>query len=115
LDMQGTTLKAYVNGTQLLAQTDSSCTSGSVGVGSAGASFEADDVRVTAPSTNACVQGWADKDCGKFCTWEATQQSDCAGCGAYLDCYALHGCIPETCGGQDDVCGVNKLGLNGWG
>jgi pectate lyase len=41
LDIQGTSLKAYVNGTQLLTQTDSSCTSGSVGVGSVGASFEA--------------------------------------------------------------------------
>jgi hypothetical protein len=40
-------------------------------------------------------------------------QSDRAGCGAYLDCYANHGCSPETCGGQDDVCGVNVL--NPWG
>jgi hypothetical protein len=118
LDIQGTALKAYVNGTQLLTQTDSSCTSGSVGVGSVGASFEADDVRVTAPTTNTCVQNWRNtttNHCGDFCFYEATQQSDRAGCGAYLDCYATHGCSPETCGGQDDVCGVNKPGVNGWG
>jgi RHS repeat-associated protein len=113
LDIQGTSLKAYVNGTQLLTQTDSSCTSGSVGVGSVGASFEADDVRVTAPATNSCVQDWRTTTCGAFCTYEATVQSDRAGCGAYLDCYATHGCSPETCGGQDDVCGVNVL--NPWG
>jgi hypothetical protein len=113
LDMQGTTLKAYVNGTQLLTQTDTSCTSGMVGVGSVGASFEADDVRVTAPATNACVQGWANTQCGAFCTYEATVQSDRAGCGVYLDCYKAHGCSPETCGGPDDICGVNKL--NPWG
>jgi hypothetical protein len=115
LDIQGTSLKAYVNGTQLLNQTDSSCTSGSVGVGSVGASFEADDVRVTAPATNSCVQDWRTTTCGAFCTYEATVQSDRAGCGAYLDCYATHGCSPETCGGQDDVCGVNRPGLNTWG
>jgi hypothetical protein len=116
LDIQGTALKAYVNGTQLLTQTDSSCTSGSVGVGSVGASFEADDVRVTAPTTNTCVQNWRDtttNQCGAFCTYEAGQQSDRAGCGAYLDCYATHGCSPETCGGDDDVCGVHNL--NPWG
>jgi RHS repeat-associated protein len=113
LDIQGTSLKAYVNGTQLLNQTDSSCTSGSVGVGSVGASFEADDVRVTAPATNSCVQDWRTTTCGAFCTYEATVQSDRVGCGAYLDCYATHGCSPETCGGQDDVCGVNRL--NPWG
>ena len=117
LDMQGTTLKAYVNGTQLLTQTDSSCTSGMVGVGSVGASFEADDVRVTAPTTNTCVQNWRDptNQCGAFCTYEATVQSDRAGCGAFLDCYANNGCSPETCGGQDDVCGVNRPNLNTWG
>ena len=115
LDMQGTTLKAYVNGTQLLTQTDSACTSGSAGVGSVGASFESDDVRVSAPSTNACVQNWAASTCGAFCTYEATVQSDRAGCGAFLDCYASNGCSPETCGGQDDVCGVNRPGLNTWG
>jgi RHS repeat-associated protein len=120
LDIQGTSLKAYVNGAQLLTQTDSSCTSGSVGVGSVGASFEADDVRVTAPTTNTCVQNWRDtttNQCGAFCIFESSpgQQSDRAGCGAYLDCYATHGCSPETCGGQDDVCGVNKPGVNGWG
>ncbi len=124
LDMQGTTLKAYVNGTQLLTQTDSSCTSGSVGVGSVGASFEADDVRVTAPSTNTCVQNWRNtgsadggpsNQCGAFCLYEATVQGDRAGCGAFLDCYANNNCSPETCGGQDDVCGVNKPGLNTWG
>jgi RHS repeat-associated protein len=115
LDMQGTTLKAYVNGTQLLTQTDSSCTSGSVGVGSVGASFEADDVRVIAPTTNACVQNWKDPNnqCGSFCTYETGVQSDRAGCGAYLDCYANNGCSPETCGGDDDVCGVHNL--NPWG
>jgi hypothetical protein len=113
LDIQGTSLKAYVNGTQLLTQTDSSCTSGLVGVGSVGASFEADDVRVTAPATNSCVQDWRTTTCGAFCTYEATVQSDRVGCGAYLDCYATHGCSPETCGGQDDVCGVNRL--NPWG
>jgi hypothetical protein len=113
LDIQGTTLIASVNGAQLVTQTDGSCTSGLVGVGSVGASFEADDVRVSAPSTNACVQGWANTQCGAFCTYEATVQGDRAGCGAYLDCYAAHGCSPETCGGQDDVCGVNVL--NPWG
>ncbi len=115
LDMQGTTLKAYVNGALLLTQTDASCTSGSAGVGSVGASFESDDVRVSAPSTNACVQNWAATTCGAFCTYEATVQSDRAGCGAYLDCYTAHGCSPETCGGPDDVCGVNRPGLNTWG
>ena len=118
LDIQGTTLKAYVNNTQLLTQTDSSCTSGSVGVGSTGASFESDDVRVTAPTTNACVQNWRDttnNQCGAFCTYEATVQHDRAGCGDFLDCYATHGCSPETCGGDDDVCGVHQPGLNTWG
>ena len=111
----GSTIKAYVGGTLLLTQTDSSCDAGSVGVGSVGASFEADDVRVTAPANNACVQDWRNTTCGAFCTYEAGVQSDRAGCGAYLDCYATHGCSPETCGGQDDVCGVNRPGLNTWG
>jgi hypothetical protein len=117
LAIQGTNLTAYVNGTQLLTQTDSSCTSGSVGVGSVGASFEADDVRVTAPTTNACVQNWRDPNnqCGAFCTYEVGVQGDRVGCGAYLDCYATHGCSPETCGAPTQVCGVNQPGLNGWG
>jgi RHS repeat-associated protein len=115
LAMQGTSLVASVNGTQLLSQTDSTCTSGSVGVGSLGASFESDDVRVSAPATNACVQNWKNTPCGEFCTYEVTVQGDRVGCGAYLDCYAANGCSPETCGGPDDVCGVNRPGLNGWG
>jgi len=113
LEMVDTTLKAYVNGTLLLTQTDTSCSSGSVGVGSVGASFEADNVQVTASATNTCVQDWRNTTCGAFCTYEAGVQSDRAGCGIYLDCYAAHGCSPETCGGQDDVCGVNVL--NTWG
>jgi RHS repeat-associated protein len=113
LEFVGTTINAYVGGTLLLTQTDTSCDAGSVGVGSVGASFEVDDVRVTAPVTNTCVQDWRNTTCGAFCTYEAGVQSDRAGCGAYLDCYAAHGCSPETCGGQDDVCGVNVL--NPWG
>lgn len=113
LEFAGTTINAYVDGTLLLTQTDTSCDVGSVGVGSVGASFEADDVRVSAPSTNACVQDWRNTTCGAFCTYQAGVQSDRAGCGAYLDCYAAHGCSPATCGGQDDVCGVNVL--NPWG
>jgi hypothetical protein len=113
LEMVGTTLNAYVGGTLLLTQTDTSCDGGSIGVGSRGASFEVDDVRVTAASTNTCVQNWRTTTCGDFCTYEAGVQSDRAGCSAFLDCYAAHGCGPETCGGQDDVCGVNVL--NPWG
>jgi hypothetical protein len=113
LEMVGTALKAYVNGALLLTQTDTSCSAGSVGVGSVGAAFEADDVRVTAPTTNTCVQDWLNTACGAFCTYEAGLQSDRAGCGAYLDCYATHGCSPETCGAPDDICGVNHL--NAWG
>jgi hypothetical protein len=77
LAMQGTTLTAYVNGALLLTQTDTSCTSGSVGVGSVGASFESDDVRVTAPTTNACVQSWRDPNnqCGAFCTYVSIRRS----------------------------------------
>ena len=67
LEFVGTTIKAYVGGTLLLTQTDTSCDAGSVGVGSVGASFEADDVRVIAPAT--CVQDWRDTTCGAFCTY----------------------------------------------
>ena len=113
LEMIGTTINAYVGGTRLLTQADTSCDGGSTGVGSVGASFEADNVQVTAPSTNACVQNWRTATCGAFCTYEKTVQNDRAGCDVYLDCYVAHGCSPETCGGPDDVCGVNKL--NPWG
>jgi hypothetical protein len=113
LEMIGTTINAYVGGALLLTQTDTSCDGGSTGVGSVGASFEADDVRVTAPSSNTCVQSWRSSTCGAFCTYEAGVQSDRAGCDVYLDCYATHGCSPDTCGGPDDVCGVNKLST--WG
>jgi RHS repeat-associated protein len=51
LEMVGATINAYVNGgNPVLSQTDSSCHGGTTGVGSMGASFEADDVRVTAPT-----------------------------------------------------------------
>jgi len=113
LEMIGTTINAYVNGTLLVTQTDTSCDGGSTGVGSVGASFEADNVQVTAPSTNSCVQSWQTSTCGAFCTGQT--QPDRASCSAYLDCYAAHGCSPETCGSPDDICGVNQPGLNTWG
>ncbi len=67
--MIGTTINAYVGGgNPLLSQVDTSCDGGSTGVGSVGASFEADNVAVTAPSTNTCVQSWRTTTCGAFCT-----------------------------------------------
>jgi hypothetical protein len=52
LEMSGTRLGAYLNDVPMITLTDSSCTSGSVGVGSQGAAFEADDVRVYEPTPN---------------------------------------------------------------
>jgi len=113
LNIQGSTINAYLNGTQILSQTDSTCGVGSVGVASFGASFEADDVRVTAPTTNTCVQNWRDSPCADYCKGQT--QSDRVGCKDVLDCYASNGCGPASCGGQDDVCGVNYPRLNTWG
>jgi RHS repeat-associated protein len=124
LNMTGTTVTAYLNGTQLLSQDDSDCQGGSVGVGSLNASFEADDVRVTATATNTCIQGWRTTTCD-MCTGQT--QEDRKQCWRFLDCYANHGCGPETCGGDDDFCGVHQAGnpanpddptwpkLNAWG
>jgi hypothetical protein len=50
LEIVGTTLRAYLNGVLRATQTDSSCTSGGVAVGSQGALFEVDDVLVSPPS-----------------------------------------------------------------
>ncbi len=52
LEMEGTRLGAYLNDVPMITLTDSSCSSGSVGVGSQGAAFEADDVRVYEPAPN---------------------------------------------------------------
>jgi len=124
LNMTGTTVTAYLNGTQLLSQNDNDCQGGSVGVGSLNATFEADDVRVTAASTNTCIQGWRNTTCD-MCTGQT--QEDRKQCWRFLDCYANHGCGPETCGGDDDFCGVHQAGnpanpddptwpqLNAWG
>lgn len=31
-------------------------------------------------------------------------------CRTYLSCYSSNNCGPSTCGGQDQICGVNKIG-----
>jgi hypothetical protein len=48
LEIVGTSLHAYINGTLVLTETDSSCTAGSIAVGSLGAAFSVDDVVVSA-------------------------------------------------------------------
>lgn len=50
LEIVGTSLRAYLNGVLMTTQTDSSCVSGGVAVGSQGAVFEVDDVLVSPPS-----------------------------------------------------------------
>jgi hypothetical protein len=49
--------------------------------------------------------GW---DCIKQCSTQT--QSDLKMCQNYLSCYVTNNCNPSTCGGQDQVCGVNTLG-----
>jgi hypothetical protein len=55
-----------------------------------------------------CLTNWRSTTCGQTCTSQT--QSDRRMCSTYLDCYAAHDCGPSSCGSQDDVCGVNKLG-----
>jgi hypothetical protein len=116
LEIIGTTIKAYLNGNLVLTQTDGTCTAGSAGLGSYGASFEADDVRVTTPTANTCVQNWRDTACD-ICSEgpHGPTQDDTKHCYLFLDCYAQHNCGPESCGEPTDVCGVNQPGLNRWG
>jgi pectate lyase len=49
LEVVGTSLKAYLNGTAVLNATDADVTAGGVGVGTKNATAVFDDVRVTAP------------------------------------------------------------------
>ena len=58
-----------------------------------------------------CLADWRNTACGHICLQET--QSDRQACRVFLDCYRDHACGPTTCGGQDDVCGVNVL--NRWG
>jgi hypothetical protein len=60
-----------------------------------------------------CTQDWGSTTCGQFCTGQT--QEDRRHCNLFLDCYFANNCSPSTCGGQDDVCGVNHAGLNQWG
>jgi len=72
---------------------------------------------VTSTSTETSIacsqQNWANTDCGQFCTGQT--QEDRQRCNLFLDCYFANNCSPAACGGQDDVCGVNRPGLNQWG
>jgi hypothetical protein len=54
-----------------------------------------------------CLQGWRGTACGTLCTQQT--QWDLLHCSTFLDCYVQNQCGPQTCGGQDDVCGVNKF------
>lgn len=64
-----------------------------------------------APTGLACLNNWRTSGpCGQWCLRET--QADRAQCRLYLDCYYNNNCGPSTCGRQDDVCGVNRLG---WG
>jgi len=57
---------------------------------------------------SGCLQDWRNSGpCGEWCLRET--QSDRQACKVFLDCYRDHDCGPSTCGGQDDVCGVNKF------
>ncbi len=64
----------------------------------------------TGGSTSAaqCLTGWrANSPCGAYCVGQT--QADRNNCKAFLDCYSNHNCGPSTCGGQDQVCGVNVV------
>jgi len=108
----GARMDAYLDGNLVLSRGGSWCEVGSVGVGSVGASFEVDDVRVTADATNRCIQNWPGHPCD-ICSGQT--QSDLVACSLFLDCYAENGCSPEGCGSPDDICGVNHPGLNSYG
>jgi len=66
------------------------------------------DASCTGGVGGACLTNWRSTTCGATCTSQT--QSDRKMCATYLDCYAAHDCGPSSCGSQDDVCGVNKLG-----
>ena len=56
----------------------------------------------------ACLQNWQNSGaCGQWCLEQS--QTDLADCVAYLACYLANNCGPTTCGGQDQVCGVNVV------
>ena len=45
--------------------------------------------------------------CGNWCTQET--QADRKVCQVYVDCYLTNNCGPSSCGGPNDVCGVNVI------
>jgi hypothetical protein len=47
-------------------------------------------------------------ECASLCSQQT--QDDLKMCANYLACYKANACGPTTCGGQDQVCGVNKIG-----
>ena len=61
----------------------------------------------TDTATGACLGLWRSTTCGQWCLQET--QADRKVCQQYLDCYLNHGCGPTTCGGVDDICGVNVV------
>jgi hypothetical protein len=61
----------------------------------------------TDTATGACLGLWRGTTCGEWCLRET--QTDRKVCRQYLDCYLSHNCGPSTCGGQDQVCGVNTV------
>lgn len=60
-------------------------------------------------SLGGCMSDWRSTPCGATCTSQT--QSDRAACSLYLDCFAGNSCGPSTCGGIDDICGVNTIGF----
>jgi len=61
----------------------------------------------TDTATGACLGLWRSTTCGQWCLRET--QADRKVCQQYLDCYLAHGCGPATCGGPDQICGVNVV------
>jgi len=63
---------------------------------------------ISASTPSTCLQGWrTNSPCGAYCTGQT--QADRKNCQAFLDCYKNNNCGPTTCGGPDQVCGVNKV------
>jgi len=55
-----------------------------------------------------CLLDWRlNTPCGAYCKGQT--QADRKNCQAFLDCYKNNNCGPTTCGGQDQVCGVNVV------